>query len=181
VLIGRERHQHDTILNGIQHSGPNEESVLADFVSVDLAARAPDGYRATVRFRILESLKGTLKAGEIVQVRFASGDSEDGDYQQVNYEPLLLPGFPESVQSKPWVLHLSKRHYENVACHQRGLCEHDAGHQYFASTSLFAVREGRLRTLGHDSSPGTLAAYRTAARDMQARFIKAGIYPADAK
>lgn len=93
------------------------ETVVAELVSIDpRQAALGDDRRTTARFRIVETLAGTRKPGEIVTVRFVSGYDRDGRFQQANDEPIALPGLPGSLdEGGRYLLSLSAPLYEHAA------------------------------------------------------------------
>jgi hypothetical protein len=94
--------------------------VIAEPVAIDPADSGPDGFASTVRWRVIETLKGTAKPGEELRQRLASGNraTEAGitRYGQSMDEPILLPGLPTSLETgSRWVLHLNDALYRHSA------------------------------------------------------------------
>ena len=99
--------------------------VVATPVAIDIADGGGDGFASTVRWRVVEVLKGDAKLGEEVRQRLASGERTDEAgvtrYGQSNDEPTLLPGLPTSLElGSRWVLHLSDSLYAHAAYVQGG-------------------------------------------------------------
>jgi hypothetical protein len=99
--------------------------VIAEPVGIDATDSGPDGYAATVRWRIVEALVGDAAPGSELRQRLASGErkNEVGEsvYGQAMDEPVLLPGLPYSLeQGSRWVLHLNDALYRHSAYVQGG-------------------------------------------------------------
>lgn len=94
--------------------------VIAEPVGIDSADPGPDGYFSSVRWRVIETLKGDLAAGDEVRQRMAGGE-RNGENGQTGFfsgseEPFLLPGLPFSLDpGTRWVLHLNDRLYRHTA------------------------------------------------------------------
>ena len=94
--------------------------VIAEPVAVDLDDRGEDGYFSTVRWRVIESLKGDTAPGSELRERMASGlranDAGEVAYRQGMDEPYLIPGLPQSLEpGSRWVLHLNDALYRHPA------------------------------------------------------------------
>lgn len=83
------------------------DAVVAELVRL-VPERLGDGSRTTAEYRVVDSLKGAAKTGEIVRVRLISGYDADGTFQQAGDEPIALPGLPGSLsKGSRWLLFLS--------------------------------------------------------------------------
>jgi hypothetical protein len=90
--------------------------VIVEPVSIDSQARLGDGYRSSARVRVVETLKGPAKVGDVLNLRLASGFDEDGKWQQDNEEPMLLEGLPRAfAPGTRWLLWLPDGLYERVS------------------------------------------------------------------
>ena len=90
--------------------------VVAELVGLDMRDLARDGYRSTARWRVVETLKGSARSGDVLQVRMVSGEEPGGKIAQSNEEPLILPGLPGSLQpGGRWLLHLNDALYAHAA------------------------------------------------------------------
>lgn len=99
--------------------------VVAEPVAIDIADPGGDGFASTVRWHVVEVLKGNARPGEELRQRLASGERTDeaGEtrYGQNNDEPSLLLGLPTSLKpGSRWVLHLSDALYAHAAYVQGG-------------------------------------------------------------
>lgn len=99
--------------------------VVAEPIAIDTADPGDDGFASTVRWRVIEVLKGEAKPGAVLRQRLASGMRADDAgftrYGQGNDEPSLLPGLPTSLeQGSRWVLHLNDALYRHAAYVQGG-------------------------------------------------------------
>jgi hypothetical protein len=154
-----------------------EQVMVGEVVSVDPHGRAlNDGHRTTARFKVAETLKGSVKPGELVTVRLASGFEPDGSYQQENGEPNLLAGLPRTLKpGDRYLLFLSRGQYANLARHAGGKP---------ANAGWYALRQETNRveadgSLGRPYSDIPLAATLDQARariaPIQAKFVTAGM------
>lgn len=100
---------------------PASRAILSDAVvvaqvdTVDPHDADRDGFRSTVRFRVVEPLKGTLAEGDVLDVRFISGFNPDGAFHQDNSEPAVLPGLNGFDPGTRWLLNLTRGFYERQA------------------------------------------------------------------
>ncbi|WP_128082218.1 hypothetical protein [Sphingomonas sp. Ant20] len=99
--------------------------VVAEPIGIDVADPGPDGFASTVRWRVIEVLKGDAEAGEELRQRLASGERADHAgvvrYGQNMDEPVLLPGLPTSLEpGTRWVLHLNDSLYRHASYTQGG-------------------------------------------------------------
>jgi hypothetical protein len=122
----------------------SEEVVVAEAVDADpRAAALRDGGRSTVRFWVVEPLKGRLRAGEVATVRLGSGFAEDGGYGQATGEPVLLPGLPTSLKiGGRYLLFLSSSLYANQAMHVGGRPMSPGSERWFVPTREISTVEG---------------------------------------
>jgi hypothetical protein len=151
-----------------------EQVVVGEVVSVDPNAVAlKDGARSTVRFRVVETLKGAARPGETVSVRLESGFDPDGKYQQANGEPMMLPGLPGALRpGDHYLLFLSHGQYANLARH--------VGRQpvpglYGLRQEMARIDAGVVQRTYGEPSPGTLPQVRAQIAPVQAAFERAGI------
>lgn len=99
--------------------------VVVEPVGIDIADPGGDGFASTVRWHVVEVLKGNARPGEELRQRLASGERTDEAgvtrYGQNNDEPSLLLGLPTSLEpGSRWVLHLSDALYAHAAYVQGG-------------------------------------------------------------
>ncbi len=99
--------------------------VVAEPVAIDIADPGGDGFASTVRWHVVEVLKGNARPDEELRQRLASGERTDEAgvtrYGQNNDEPSLLLGLPTSLEpGSRWVLHLSDALYAHAAYVQGG-------------------------------------------------------------
>lgn len=94
--------------------------VIAEPVGIDLNDPGTDGYFSSVRWKVIEVLKGDKFPGSELRQRLASGTRADEAgkvaYRQGMDEPFLIPGLPNSVEpGTRWVLHLNDALYRHMA------------------------------------------------------------------
>ncbi|QQN74373.1 hypothetical protein [Croceicoccus sp. YJ47] len=99
--------------------------VVAEPAGIDIADEGTDGFSSSVRWRVVEVLKGSAKPGDELRQRLASGMRTDAAgvtrYGQGMDDPTLLPGLPNSLEpGSRWVLHLSDALYRHSAYVQGG-------------------------------------------------------------
>ncbi|MBS7670932.1 hypothetical protein [Croceicoccus gelatinilyticus] len=99
--------------------------VVAEPAGIDIADEGPDGFSSSVRWRVVEVLKGGAQPGDELRQRLASGMRTDEAgvtrYGQGMDDPMLLPGLPNSLApSSRWVLHLSDALYRHSSYLQGG-------------------------------------------------------------
>lgn len=120
--------------------------VVAEPAGIDIADEGLDGFSSSVRWRVIEVLKGSAKPGDELRQRLASGMRTDEAgvtrYGQSNDEPSLLPGLPTSLEpGSRWVLHLSDALYAHAAYVQGGEgAERSDGDWYVAVTWMAPSR-----------------------------------------
>jgi hypothetical protein len=153
-----------------------EQVVVAEPVAIDMKDPDKDGYRATVTWRVVESLKGSAAIGEMVKQRLVSGEDPDGSLAFGSDEPLLLPGFPNSLEKgSRWLLHLSSALYRHHALLVGG--EGAARPEVFASWQAPArIKNGQVYPSSSDQQPVTLEALRAEIAPVQRAFQQAGAY-----
>ncbi len=160
----------------LQNGGPTPENraliarevVVGELVEVRNEALG-DGFRSTARFRVAESLKGSLGEGEEARVRLVSGTDPDGSFHQSNEEPMLLPGLPGALApGSNWLLFLS----EGMVAHHARIVggRAPAGRAFMAMHGLWPV-EGETIGRGYDEAPpGGLAELRARLAPVDAAF-----------
>ena len=99
--------------------------VIAEPAGIDIADEGPDGLSSSVRWRVVEVLKGAAQPGDELRQRLASGMRTDEAgvtrYGQGMDDPTLLPGLPNSLEpGSRWLLHLSDALYRHSAYVQGG-------------------------------------------------------------
>ena len=99
--------------------------VVAEPAGIDIADEGPDGFSSSVRWRVVEVMKGGAQPGDELRQRLASGmrtdDAGETRYGQGMDDPVLLPGLPNSLApGSRWVLHLSDALYRHSAYVQGG-------------------------------------------------------------
>jgi hypothetical protein len=126
-----------------------------------------DGYRTTVRLRIVEGLKGDLQAGDEALVRLITGIGSDGKFHHYSQDPLPLTGVPNAMQAgSRWLMFLS----EGARAREATLLGNAealsaAGQRLFASPSgPWPIKGNQVGALYGEVSPGSLAEVRTTSR-----------------
>lgn len=94
--------------------------VIAEPVGIDIKDPGPDGFFSSVRWKVIENIKGDNFPGTELLQRMASGEREDdageAAYRQGMEEPFLIPGLPNSLEpGTRWVLHLNDALYQHMA------------------------------------------------------------------
>ena len=142
---------------------------------VEIVTRDPgkDGFRSTVTWRVIETLKGTARPGETIQARMIGGEESDGTMAFGMDEPLLLPGFPTSLgKGSRWFLHLSPALYRHQAMIHGGA---DAPRNGVAVAWTAPARiTGERVTLSDYQKSYTLAELRASITPVQQAFARAG-------
>jgi hypothetical protein len=153
-----------------------EQVVIAEPVAVDMKDPGKDGYRSTVTWRVVETLKGGLRAGDTVKQRLISGEEPDGTLSFGSDEPLLLPGFPGSLdKGSQWLLHLSSGLYRHhsLLVGGEGAARADALVSWHAPAR---ITDGSVYATPFDQQPVTLDALRAEIAPVQRAFQQAGAY-----
>ncbi|MCW1431604.1 hypothetical protein [Novosphingobium sp. JCM 18896] len=124
-------------------------------------AQLGDGYRSTVVLRVIESLKGDARSGDLLTMRMVSGREGDA-YVQANEEPPLLAGLPGAMTTGTrWMLNLSDGFYSRSAALVGGKNASPAGSRWYVSWSTFARVEGdRVLSYRSDEQIHSLDAIR---------------------
>lgn len=157
--------------------------VIAEPVGIDIADNGSDGYSSTVRWRVIEVLKGPAQAGEELRQRLASGlrtdDAGVSRYGQAMEEPMLLPGLPDSLEpGSRWVLHLSDRLYRHAANVQGGEGAARTEGKWFVTAAVPPARidaDGMVRPVALYPEPMSLDKLRVAVAPIQAALAEAGL------
>lgn len=158
-----------------------EQVVIAEPVAIDVKDPGKDGYRSTVAWRVVETLKGSARPGETLKQRLISGEEPDASLAFGMDEPLLLPGFPNSLdKSSQWLLHLSESLYQHHSLLVGG--EGAARPEVVASWQAPArITDGKVYPTPSDQQPITLEALRAEIAPVQRAFKEAGAYGAAAE
>lgn len=157
--------------------------VIAEPVGIDISDSGPDGYSSSVRWSVVEVLKGSAQPNEEVRQRFASGVRTDEAgiirYGQGMEEPMLLPGLPDSLEpGSRWVLHLSDRLYRHAAYVQGGEGAARTEGEWFVSAAMPPARidpKGMVRPVALYPTPVSLDALRAAIAPIQTALVEAGL------
>ncbi|HEX5776052.1 MAG TPA: hypothetical protein VFX95_05170 [Caulobacteraceae bacterium] len=145
-----------------------EQVVVAEVASVDTRALLGDGARTTVRFKVVETLKGDAQPGQDVAVRLESGFDKDGKFHQTNGDPMLLPGLPRAVTpGDRYLLFLSSGQYANLARHAGG--KPQPGYTMLRQ-DMAPIENGLVLRTYNEASPGTLEQVRARLAPVQAKF-----------
>jgi len=153
-----------------------EEVVVAEPVAIDMKDPDKDGYRSTVTWRVVETLKGSTRPGDTVKQRLVSGEVPDGSLEFGSDEPLLLPGFPNSLEKgSRWLLHLSSSLYRHHSLLVGG--EGAARPDVLASWQAPArISDGKVYPTPDAQQPVTLEALRAEIAPVHRAFQQAGAY-----
>lgn len=157
--------------------------VVAEPVGIDIADTGPDGYSSSVRWRVIEVLKGSADVGNELRQRLASGVRTDEAgvtrYGQAMEEPVLLPGLPDSLEpGSRWLLHLSDRLYRHAAYVQGGEGAARTEGKWFVTAAMPPARieaDGMVRPLALYPEPMPLDELRAAIAPIQAALVEAGL------
>ena len=157
--------------------------VVAEPVGIDIADTGPDGYSSSVRWRVIEVLKGSADVGNELRQRLASGVRTDEAgvtrYGQAMEEPVLLPGLPDSLEpGSRWLLHLSDLLYRHAAYVQGGEGAARTEGKWFVTAAMPPARieaDGMVRPLALYPEPMPLDELRAAIAPIQAALVEAGL------
>jgi hypothetical protein len=153
-----------------------EQVVIAEPMAITFRDPGKDGYRSTVTWRVVETLKGTARPGDTLHQRLVSGEEPNGKLVVGHDEPLLLPGLPNSLETdSQWLLHLSRGLYQHQslliggagAAHENALVSWQAPAR---------VNNGRVYLLSSDEKPVSLSELRNAIAPVQRAFQQAGVF-----
>ena len=152
-----------------------EQVVVGEVTAVDTRALLNDGARSTVRFKVVETLKGDAQPGQDVAIRLESGFNADGTFAQTNGDPMLLPGLPRALKpGDRYVLFLSSGQYANMARHAGG--KPVPGMTMLRQEMTYILPDGRLaRTYSEAAPAATLDELKARVAKVQAKFEAAGV------
>lgn len=156
--------------------------VIAEPVGIDIADSGPDGFSSSVRWRVVEVLKGDATVGDELRQRLASGERTDEAgvtrYGQGMEEPVLLPGLPGSLElGSRWVLHLSDRLYHHMSYVQGGDGAARTEGKWFVTAAMppaLIDADGMVRPVALYPEPMKLGELRAAIAPIQAALVEAG-------
>lgn len=133
--------------------------VVVEPVTVDAHAALGDGFRSSARVRVVETLKGPSRPGDLLDLRMVSGYDTEGAWQQSNEEPMLLVGLPRAfVQGTRWLLWLPDGLYQRLS---RYAGNSPANGSWFTPWFSIAQVEGEeVRATRYDDRPYALADLR---------------------
>jgi hypothetical protein len=151
--------------------------VVAELVGVDARDPGKDGFRSTARWRVVETLKGDARIGDVLRMRMVSGEEPNGQVVQSNEEALVLPGLPGSLEpGGRWLLHLNDALYAHTAFVHGGDNSARRDGRWYVSTltpAPVAGGEVQARFFGQKSYP--LAQLREALAPLQAAMVAGGL------
>ena len=145
-------------------------------VGIATRAVAADWFRSTARWRVVETLKGGARAGDVLQVRMVSGEEADGRIAQGNDEPPVLPGLPGSLAAGGrWLLHLNDALYAHAAFIHGGAGAVRAGERRYVQTLTAAPVMGeQVGGPFFGQKPFALGELRRALAPLQAAVVASG-------
>ncbi len=151
--------------------------VVAELVGLDTRDPGKDGFRSTARWRVVETLKGDARRGDVLPVRMVSGEDASGRVAQSTEEPLILPGLPGSLQpGGRWLLHLNDALYAHSAFINGGAgAARGAERWYIPTLAPAPVVDGEVRAPSFGQKPFALAALRKALAPLQAAVVASGL------
>jgi hypothetical protein len=151
--------------------------VVAELVDVDTRDAAKDGYRSTARWRVVETLKGSARPGDVLQVRMISGEEADGKIAQSNEEPVVLPGLPGSLEKgRRWLLHVNDALYAHQAFVHGGTGAARGGGPFYVQTLAPApIVGGKAKGPFFGQKPFSLEELRRALAPLQAAMADGGL------
>jgi hypothetical protein len=151
--------------------------VVAELVGLDTNDRGEDGYRSTARWRVVETLKGDARPGDLLRARMVSGEEPDGRIAQSNEEPLILPGLPGSLEpGGRWLLHLNDAMYKHLAFIHGGEGAARSGERvYVATVTPAPIIDGEVKARFFGQKPFPLAERRRELAPLQAAMVASGL------
>ena len=151
--------------------------VVAELVGLDTRAPGKDGFRSTARWRVVETLKGGARPGEVLSVRMVSGEDANGGIAQSNEEPLILPGLPGSLEpGGRWLLHLNDSLYAHQAFIHGGKDSAPRGSAFYVQTLTPApVAGGEVKGPFFGQKPFALEPLRQALKPLQTAMAQSGL------
>jgi hypothetical protein len=151
--------------------------VVAELVGLDRRDPGKDGFRSTARWRIVETLKGDARPGDVLRVRLLSGEGPEGKIVQSNEEPLVLPGLPGSLEpGGRWLLHLNDALYAHSAfVHGGGNSARGDGRWYVSTLSPAPVAGGEVQARFFGQKAFPLGQLRDALAPLQAAMTASGL------
>lgn len=151
-----------------------EQVVVAEVTSVDTRSLLNDGARSTVRFNVVETLKGDVRPGQEIAVRLESGFDMQGKFHQTNGDPMLLSGLPRAAEpGRRYLLFLSSGQYANLARHAGG--KPQPGY-YMPRQDMAPIEGGVVTATYNEASLGTLDEVRARLAPVRAKFEAAGVH-----
>lgn len=151
--------------------------VVAELVGVNMRDPGKDGFRSTVRWHVVETLKGDARPGDVLRVRMVSGEEADGRIAQSNEEPLVLPGLPGSLEpGGRWLLHLNDALYSHLAFIHGGKgAARTEGRWYIPTLAAAPIVGGEVKApfFAHTKFP--LAQLREKLTPLQSAMVASGL------
>jgi hypothetical protein len=100
----------------------SESVAIASLRSIDNRAQARDGFRSTLTFQVEERLKGGLKRGDPMSLRFPAGYNRDGTMAQITDVMEVIAGRPEAVRvGQRFLIFSSRAAYEERVRYDGGV------------------------------------------------------------
>jgi hypothetical protein len=153
--------------------------VVAELAGLDTRDPGRDGFRSTARWRVVETLKGSARAGDILQVRMISGEDANGAIAQSNEEPLILPGLPGSLRpGGRWLLHLNDSLYAHLAFIHGGKDSARGGPVYVQTLTPAPVEGAEAKGIFFGQKAVGIDGLRRALAPLQAALAKSGLIKA---
>jgi hypothetical protein len=157
--------------------------VVAELVGLDLKDPAKDGFRSTARWRVVETLKGDARPGDVLAVRMVSGEEANGRVTQGQEEPLVLLGLPGSLApGGRWLLHLNDALYEHQAFINGGKgAARGGGRWYIPTLTPAPIIDGTVQGPLFGQKPFPLAQLRQALAPLQGALVVSGMIKENAR
>lgn len=157
--------------------------VLAELVELDPRDAGRDGFRSTARWRVVETLKGSARPGDVLNMRMVSGEEANGTLAQALDEPLILAGLPGSLEpGGRWLLHLNDALYaHNAFIHGGNGAARTDGTWYVSTGIPDPVEDGEVLAAFDGQKPYPLADLRGALAPLQAAMIASGLIEGTAR